>query len=251
MNEKRTLALVAKSMDFGESDKIITFFTSEFGKLPAIAKGAKKSKKRFFGSLELFSLVDLLFSGKEESNLVMVNQIDLRHPYRKIREDLKNFAYASFFLELILEFTAERQKVSPVFHLLVNLLDYLEKKDFDEKDFIIFQLKFLSPLGYEPNFQFCSGCKRKLIEERSYFSPPDGSSVCLRCISRHPFILPLSVEALKVLQKSKEIPLEETGSLFLSSKGIIECKEIISYFIQYLLNKRLKSEGFLYKVLEM
>jgi len=247
--QRKTLALVAKSVDYGESDRIITFFTLEFGKLSAIAKGAKRSRKRFLGSLELFCLIELLFSEKKEQNLAMIDQINVRHFYRKIREDLRKFAYASFFLELILEFTAERQRLSSVFNLLVKLLNYLESRDFDEKDFIIFQVKFLSLLGYEPNFQSCYICKKRLAEGRAYFSPADGSSVCPICMYGHHPLLPLSMEALRILQRSREIPLEEMNHLSLSPESIAECKEVISCFIQYLLNKRLKSEVFLSKIL--
>lgn len=56
MPDFSTQAVVLRSVDYGDSDKIVTLFTSGYGKISAIAKGAKRSMKRFGGTLELFSL---------------------------------------------------------------------------------------------------------------------------------------------------------------------------------------------------
>ena len=56
-----TPAIVLRSWSFGESDKIVSFLTESHGKLTGIAKGAKRSRKRFANSLEPFSLVNLRF----------------------------------------------------------------------------------------------------------------------------------------------------------------------------------------------
>ena len=55
-------AIVLRSIDYGESDRIVTFYTADFGKVKGIAKGAKRSSKRFANTLESFSRLQLLFS---------------------------------------------------------------------------------------------------------------------------------------------------------------------------------------------
>ncbi|MGA2109956.1 MAG: DNA repair protein RecO, partial [Syntrophorhabdales bacterium] len=52
-------AIVLSTRVFGESDKIVRFFTLESGKLTGIAKGGKKSQKRFMNTLELFNVINL------------------------------------------------------------------------------------------------------------------------------------------------------------------------------------------------
>ena len=49
-----TQAIVIRSLNYGESDKILTFFTRDFGKLKGIAKGERRSKKRFQNVLGIF-----------------------------------------------------------------------------------------------------------------------------------------------------------------------------------------------------
>ena len=77
-----TEAVVLSSMDFGESDKIITFYTISFGKLKGIAKGAKRSKKRFGINLEPFSLVRLHFFEKRRTPLSGSRHATSSTPFR-------------------------------------------------------------------------------------------------------------------------------------------------------------------------
>ena len=58
-HSKKASAIVLRSFDYGESDRIITFYTDDFGKLTGIAKGARRSKRRFPNALELFSLSNI------------------------------------------------------------------------------------------------------------------------------------------------------------------------------------------------
>ena len=73
-----THAIVIRSLNYGESDKIITFFTRDYGKLKAIAKGARRSRKRFQNALGLFSHIRLNFFDKEGMGLVRADSS--RHP---------------------------------------------------------------------------------------------------------------------------------------------------------------------------
>ena len=67
-----TPAIVLRTWPFGESDKIVSFLTESHGKLTGIAKGAKRSRKRFVNSLEPFSLVNLRFQDRAHSNLAFI-----------------------------------------------------------------------------------------------------------------------------------------------------------------------------------
>ena len=88
-----THAIVTRSLNYGESDKIITFFTTDFGKLKAIAKGARRSRKRFQNAFAPFSHLRLIFFDKEGMGLVRAESCDILHSFPKIREDLKKILY--------------------------------------------------------------------------------------------------------------------------------------------------------------
>ena len=79
-----TPAIVLKTKPYGESDKIVTFLSETHGKITGIAKGAKRSQKRFVNSLEPFSLVKLGFYERPQSSLVFINSSDLLFSFSRI-----------------------------------------------------------------------------------------------------------------------------------------------------------------------
>ena len=133
----KTQAIVTRSLHYGESDKILTFFTRDFGKLKGIAKGARRSKKRFQNVLGLFSHLRLIFFDREGMGLVRVESGDLLHPFPKIREDLKKIYYGNYYLELVNEMAGEREASPEAFDLLLSFLFDLETVE--AKEHFIYQ----------------------------------------------------------------------------------------------------------------
>ncbi len=97
--------------EYGDADLIVTLFTLDRGKLPVIAKAAKKSVKRFAGTLELFTVMDVACRiGKRGKGLCILEEATLKHPFPNIRHDVLKTAYASYWAELIHEWMEENQK---------------------------------------------------------------------------------------------------------------------------------------------
>ena len=103
-------AIVLHGLDYGESDRIVTFYTHDFGKLKGIAKGARRSRKRFSNALEPFSYGNIIFSKKGRGTLALIEGIDIINHHAKIREDLGNTLMSSYLIELIDKFTLEGKK---------------------------------------------------------------------------------------------------------------------------------------------
>ena len=85
----KTQAIVVKSINLSESDRLITFLTENSGKIKCVAKGARKVKNQFWGSLEPMSQVNLIYFGKENQNLYRLNQadiIDSSHTIRRLMQ---------------------------------------------------------------------------------------------------------------------------------------------------------------------
>jgi len=104
-----TNAIVIRSLNYSESDKIVTFFTKDFGKLKGIAKGARRSRKRFQNALGLFSHLRLIFFDKEGLGLVRAESCDILNSFPNIKEDLKKILYGNYYLELVNEMAGERE----------------------------------------------------------------------------------------------------------------------------------------------
>ena len=84
----RSAAVVIGSFPLGESDRVVTFFSRDFGRLRGVARAARRIKSRFGGSLELFTLGQLVFFDTGRSELVRIDHFDVTHPFAALREDL-------------------------------------------------------------------------------------------------------------------------------------------------------------------
>ena len=83
----KTRAVVLKSINLSESDRLITFMTETQGKIKCVAKGARKIKNQFWGALEPMSLIHLIYFGKEHQSLFRLNHSDIIESFQTIRDD--------------------------------------------------------------------------------------------------------------------------------------------------------------------
>jgi DNA repair protein RecO (recombination protein O) len=240
-----TNAIVIRSLNYGESDKIITFFTKDFGKLKGIAKGARRSRKRFQNALGLFSHLRLIFFDKEGMGLARAESCDILHSFPKIKEGLKKILYGNYFLELTNEMAGEREANQEAFELLLSFLTNLEEMEPQEEQLRLFEIRMLSLFGYRPNMGRCDVCKRDwedLKETRVvFFSLERGASICEECSKMcHPLI-PISMGTAKLIEKISQIELSKIQRLRFTLQSLSDSRELLPRFISYQLGKELKS----------
>src|SRR5437016_3546902 len=77
----KSAAVVIGSFDLGESDRVITFYSREYGKVRGVAKASRRMRSRFGGALELFTLGQLVFFDTGRSELVRVDHFDVLEPF--------------------------------------------------------------------------------------------------------------------------------------------------------------------------
>jgi DNA repair protein RecO (recombination protein O) len=175
-------AIILSTRVFGESDKILRFFTLQTGKLTGIAKGAKKSQKRFMNTLELFNHVNIEYFEKFGKGMVRIDNADLVQGNSGIESSFRRMCVASFFAEFVDKLTREKEPNEELFHLLKDTLNRLKSVEFTYTDVLYYQLQMLDHLGYMPNFRTCVQCGKELPEhEKIYFSNERGGTVCPAC----------------------------------------------------------------------
>jgi len=241
----KTPAVILHTMSYGESDQIVTLYTLDFGKIKGIAKGAKRSRKRFGARLEIGSYVNATFFEKETSDLVRLSHCDLIRPFEGLREDIHKLAWASYFIELVREMTAEKIQNKPLFRLLIAFLGLVDQGILKEEIQRVFEIRFLSHLGYRPQLDHCTQCQKRLSGERAFFSPRGGGVICSTCSAHLPGLLPVSMGTIKTLLLAETLPLDKVGRISFSPQSLKESQAIFSLFLQQYLGKELKSKKFL------
>jgi len=238
----RTTAIIFNSIDYGESDRIITFYTSDFGKLKGIAKGARRSQKRFLNALEPFSFSQIIFSKRESNSLVLIENCDTSNHHTGIRENLDKTLVSSYIIELTDKFTHEGKKDTDLFQLLQRFLYIIDTEHISEALIRFFEIRLLKLSGYEPILDRCMHCNKPVSHTETYqFVPSKGGIKCKTCHQNGLESFPVSVGTLKTLLLGKDIDILKINRIALSNQSSRESSNILCGFIQHLLGKELKS----------
>jgi DNA repair protein RecO (recombination protein O) len=156
MHAERLQSFVLSSLDYGDSDRIVSLFTLEHGRIKAFARGARNSRKRFGPALEPFARIDVQARVKE--GLSSLLQADILSIYPAIRGDLSRIAHALYACELVEVITPEGHPLPRLYRLLTAYLDRLEAEAAAEVDRRFFEINLLNILGYRPPLESCSRC---------------------------------------------------------------------------------------------
>jgi DNA repair protein RecO (recombination protein O) len=154
MAEVKTHAVVLRSRDYREADKLVTLLTQDGGKITAVARGVRKIKSKLKALVEPLTLgYFLLHTGK---SLDTLTQGEIVKPYSLLQADLVVLTYAQYFCELCESALPEREPAREVF----NLLDVL---------------------GYRPVLECCLQCENETGPFN--FDPQQSGLICGNCIS--------------------------------------------------------------------
>ena len=238
----RTDAFVLRFIDYGESDRIVTFYSSDFGKLKGIAKGARRSRKRFANALEPFTRDRILFSRKSQGQLSLIESADVVDHFPGIRGDLERTLIASYFIDLADSFTVEGKNLPELFPLLTEFLGIIETGRFKPPVVRFFEVRLLKIAGYEPVLDRCTSCSRPLENSSRYrFHPAEGGLRCTRCETGASHGFPVSPGTAKSLLIGGAADPKILDRILLTERSAEESRRMLSAFIRHLLGHEPKS----------
>ena len=122
----KTEAVVLATTDFGDANRVVSFYTKEFGKIEANAYSCRRAKSPLSGAMQMFNHISLEFV--RSSPVYRVHEADIINFY-SISEDLSKLAYASILFELVNKMSPMGQVDNSVFNLLLNALKAFDKRN--------------------------------------------------------------------------------------------------------------------------
>src|SRR5690606_35877394 len=96
-------AIVLGRIDYADADLILTLFTREHGKLKALARAAKKSRKRFGAGLMSFTISRVELSRRQSAELWTLLTAEPIESFATVANDVVALAHASYIAELVRE----------------------------------------------------------------------------------------------------------------------------------------------------
>ncbi|HET6146373.1 MAG TPA: DNA repair protein RecO [Polyangia bacterium] len=158
MTSLSTPAILLRAINYGESDRVVTLIGRTTGRLSALARGARKSQKRFGGGLGLCSVGAAALRERAGAELLTLEHFDLEEGYASFATDLARMAHAAYVAELVSKLCAPRQAETEVYDWLHAFLGALDSRGASAERLRIFELGLLTRLGFGPMVDSCAVC---------------------------------------------------------------------------------------------
>ena len=243
-----TEAIVLKQFDLGETDKIITFYTKDHGKIRAVAKKARNSKNNKTSAIVLPYCYNYIKVYKSKS-LDRINYVENIHRFEELRNNLNKMAYAAYFSEMVEKTGMEYHPNPYLFNLLLETFNKMissENKDL-EKINIVFKLFFLEIIGIKPSINYCYDCGKRIITaNRQLFDVTEGGLICSECAKiKNESLYSLKQNEIDLIKRIYRNNINALDDITVNKKILDKLDKIIDEFIVYHLDIKLKSNDFL------
>jgi len=183
-------AIVVRAIDYGEADRVATLITRSHGKVSALARGARRSRKRF-AALELFAAGEARLR-ERGGELWSLDGFEVRRGYPHLAGDVARLAHGAYVCELARELVPPHHAEPRVFELLAAMLALLDGTPPGAAHHVAqlrsFELSLLEALGLAPSLDRCLECGRALDEESAAgasLEPSRGGLLCASCGDGH------------------------------------------------------------------
>ena len=174
-----TKGLVIREQTIGESDRLVTLLTADFGLVKAFVRRAKQIKSRLGSATTLFAYSD--FSLYKSKDAFVVDDASPIEVFFGLRKDIDRLTLAQYFAQLAYEMSAEEQPEEEVLRLTLNSLHLLCKGDKSLAQIkAVFELRALCLGGYMPSILACDNCGT-YETETMYFDALEGKIYCENC----------------------------------------------------------------------
>ena len=177
----KTDAVVMSRRALGESDRLVEFYSRDFGKVRGVAKSARRPRSRFGSALETFTVGRLVFFDSGRSELVRIDHFDILHPFVAVRESLEPLGRGAWVLECVARLSAERDPHPALYGLVVRALRALERGAPPERVSACFAFRAVDLLGHRPRIDRCVGCGRAFPFPDPVLDVSEGGLVCPAC----------------------------------------------------------------------
>lgn len=231
----RSEAIVLKSIDYRESEKIVTVFTEKEGKIRAVAKGTKKPNSSLRACIQPFVHASLYFSqGKNMDTITQGKVLDF---YGNSREDLLRTLYCMYIMELLDKSMMDKIRLPGLFMTTRQVLERMDQYGYQPLLIRYFEMQLLVNLGYKPILMECASCG---IQYSDYhcFSSAEGGVICDDCKLNSKGVLPLSGETLAVMRLLNKADLAILDRLKMSESAHVQLEYLLENYLEYHLERK-------------
>ena len=240
----KTQGVVLKQTPIGEAHRVLSIFTRDLGKVRVVARGVRKPRSKLAGHLEPLSHVAISVS--RGRSLDPIREAETVRSFRRVRENLQLVSEGVYLAELVESFSAEDQPAPAVYLLLLEALAWLDDNGDSPRLMRYFEVRMLAESGFGPELRACVECRTTLEPGDYLYSSETGGVLCDECkVTTGAALMPLSLDANKVLRFYERSRLDEAVSLNVPAHVADETDRVLRHYVRYVLERELKSVEFM------
>ena len=242
----RAKGFVLRNRPLGETDRLVTCFSLEHGKITGVAKGAGKLRSRFGSSLQPLSLIRLMLFGKETRSLYRIDHTDILTSFQAVRDDWEKVRPALYAVDLVDALLPDADPQPRVFALLERLLTSLSAGETARIELWLrlFEARLLTLVGYRPMVERCVICHRS-AGATGAVSGELGGYVCPACESGVSDARRVSPATLRLLARAATLQWGSAERVLLSGEQQQELRQVLHELLRGHVRKEVKSYRFL------
>ncbi len=212
-----TEALVLRTYNLAEADKIVVCLSRSAGLIRGVAKGCRKLKNRFGASLEPFTLINLTYYEKEHQELVSFRNSEILKSRFNLSSNTSILTGFSYMGDLLVDFSPPHQANDNLYRMALACFEAVSVTTDDLESVLrYFEVWLLKLEGFFPELRTCANCQRSFSGEEVVYLGNDLGVRCFQCsggrgnaISKHVYGLLRATEKLspaKFAEGAREVP---------------------------------------------
>jgi DNA repair protein RecO (recombination protein O) len=177
-----TEALILRSYNLAEADKIVVCLSRSAGLIRGVAKGCRKLKNRFGAALEPFTLINLTYYEKENRELVSFRQVEILKSRFNLSSNASILTGFSYMGDLLIDFSPPHQANENLFRMAIACFEAASQRP-EDLDAVLryFEVWLLKLEGFLPDLRACANCHRAFAGDEAVYIGADLSLRCQQC----------------------------------------------------------------------
>jgi len=233
--------IVIKTLDYGETHKIVTIFSKKYGKISALARGAKKARSRMAAVTQPF--ICGTFFMYLSKGLSTIQQGEVINSLRAIREDIMKTAYSAYVVELTDKLIEKNDADILIYDQLLQTLEWIAENEDSSIPILMYELKLYRKGGFAPTLDRCIHCGTK--QYPYHFSVSEGGYLCESCKGVDEYAILLPDALAKWLYVFLHVGLERIGKISMKQENINLLRKLMDAYYDTYGGFFLKSKKFL------
>jgi len=246
MPAEKATAIVLRTVEFSETSLVVTFYTREFGKIGALAKGARRLKGPFESAIDLLAVCRIVFLRKSSESLDLVTEAKLVRRFRPAGRDLAGLWGGYYVAELLDSLTHDYAASPELFDLAEQTLLELAGGNAIGCCVVRFELGLLRLLGLLPALDRCAECGTQVdVAARVAFGHLDGGVLCGRCRVGKAQVASIRANVVRTMRQLADPDDTLWRRLEIDARTGGELRGVLNHYMAHLLAKKPRTQRYL------